>query len=79
LLAELEELRECMVGVEEECGTEAEKLVALVREASKVLMDLGLPPIREIPQVPWKAQEVLKAAGVILECLREPHAFDAGP
>jgi hypothetical protein len=32
------------------------ELAVLVREASKPLVDLRLPPIREIPQVPRKAQ-----------------------
>jgi hypothetical protein len=68
--------------VEEERVTEVEKLAALVGETSKVLVDLGLPPpppIREIPQAPRKAQEVLKVAGIILECLREAHGSDVSP
>jgi hypothetical protein len=32
------------------------ELVVLVREASKPLVDLGLPHIREIPQVPRETQ-----------------------
>jgi hypothetical protein len=75
----LEELHECMVGVEEERVTEAEKLAAPVGETSNALMDLVLPPIREIPQVPWKAWEVLKAVGIILKRLQEEHSSDAGP
>jgi hypothetical protein len=67
--------------VEEERVTEVEKLAALVGETSKVLVDLGLPPppIREIPQAPRKAQEVLKVAGIILECLQEAHGSDVSP
>jgi hypothetical protein len=66
---ELRELCEHMAGVKEECVTEAERLVALVVEASKALTDLELPPIRELPQILRKAHEVMKAAGIILERL----------
>jgi hypothetical protein len=66
VLAELKELRRVR-----EAGGSGQRDVALV--------DLGLPPIRDIPQVPMRAQEVLKAAGVILEHLREAHASGAGP
>jgi hypothetical protein len=56
LAVDLEEFHVHVAGIEEECVAEAKKLVVLVREASKALVDLGLPPIREIPQVPRKAQ-----------------------
>jgi hypothetical protein len=65
----LEELRKRMAGVDEERVVEAEKLAALVTETSRDLMDLGLPPIQEIPQVLRKAWEVLKAARIVLEHL----------
>jgi hypothetical protein len=69
LLVKLEELCELMAGVEEECVAKAEKLAALVGEASKVLVDLGLPPIRKIPHATREAREGLKEPGVILEHL----------
>jgi hypothetical protein len=74
----LEELRKRMAGVDEERVVEAEKLAALVTETSRDLMDLGLPPIQEIPQVLRKAWEVLKAARIVLEHLWEVHASGAG-
>jgi hypothetical protein len=48
---------------------EADRLEALVVEASKALVDLELPPIREEPQILMKAQEVLKVVGIIMECV----------
>jgi hypothetical protein len=50
-----------------------------VMEISNSLVDVGMLPIRYIPQLPKMAQEVLAAAGLILECLQEVHASDAGP
>jgi hypothetical protein len=51
----------------------------LVMGISNALVDLGVFPIQDIPRCPKSAQEVLAAAGLILECLREEHASDAGP
>jgi hypothetical protein len=48
LLEKLEELHEHMVGVNKEHVAKAAKLVALVKETSKALVDLRLPPIWEI-------------------------------
>jgi hypothetical protein len=45
----MEELCERMARVTEERVTEAEKLAALVEVTSKVIMDIRLPPILEIP------------------------------
>jgi hypothetical protein len=39
-----------MVRVKEERVAEAERLVALVVEASKALVDLRLPHIRDVPR-----------------------------
>jgi hypothetical protein len=44
-------------------------LVTLVRDVSKVLADLGLPPILEIPRDPCMAVDILEAVDVILERL----------
>jgi hypothetical protein len=49
LLVEMEELCERMARVTEERVTEAKKLAALVEVTSKVIMDIRLPPILEIP------------------------------
>jgi hypothetical protein len=42
---------------------------SLVRDVSKVLEDLGMPPIPGIPWGPLKAGNILEAVDVILECL----------
>jgi hypothetical protein len=74
LMAELVELPERLGGVEVECVAEAEEIMMLVADISKVLVDLGLAPIEGMSQVPNKAREVLKAADSILEHLREVRA-----
>jgi hypothetical protein len=76
LPAELEELRVWVAGVEDEHAAKAGELSALVVEASNALIDLMMIPIQDVPQHLKMAQEVLKAAGVILGRLREEHTFD---
>jgi hypothetical protein len=49
-----------------------------VRVAS-VLIDLGLLPVEDIPQLPKTAQEVLPAVALILKCLQEALDSSAGP
>jgi hypothetical protein len=44
-----------MTKVKKEHVAEAERLAALVAEASKALVDLRLPPIQEVPQIPRKS------------------------
>jgi hypothetical protein len=51
----------------------------LVRDASKVLMDLGMPPIPRMPQDPRMVDDVLEAVGSILDLLREAYASCHGP
>jgi hypothetical protein len=79
LLAELEELHACMAMVVDEHAINAGELLQLVLEISNVLVNLGMLPIQHIPQLPKMAQEVMVAASLILECLREEHASGAGP
>jgi hypothetical protein len=50
LSAELEELHESMAGIEGDRSTEGMKLSWSVREISDALVDLGVFPIRDIPQ-----------------------------
>jgi hypothetical protein len=50
--------------------------VTLVRDVSKVLVDLGMAPITEIPQDPRMASDILAAVDVILEHLKE--AYESG-
>jgi hypothetical protein len=79
LLAELEKLRARVTGVEDERAAKARKLSSLVMGTSNALVDLGALPIRDIPQLLKMAQEVLVAAGLILECFHEEHASGIGP
>jgi hypothetical protein len=58
-----------MAGVEDECVTEAGKLLKLVVDISNSLVDLGMLPIQNIPQLLKLAQEDLVVADLILECL----------
>jgi hypothetical protein len=76
---ELEELRTHATGIEDEWATEAGEPLALVVEASNALVDLGMLPMQDITQLLKTAQFIMKAVGLILECLREGHAFNAGP
>jgi hypothetical protein len=79
LLVELEELRDHVTGVENECAVEAVHLSRSVMEIFDALVDLGVFPTRGIPAQPRPAQDVLTAASLILEHLREQHASDVGP
>jgi hypothetical protein len=69
LLAELEELRARVGEVEDERSVAASELSRLVMEISNALVDLGMLPMRDIPQLLKTAQEVLAVASLILECL----------
>jgi hypothetical protein len=48
---------------------EAGQLAILVRDVSKVLVDLGMPPILGIPWDLCMAGDILEVMGVILECM----------
>jgi hypothetical protein len=75
----LAELRALMDGVESERAAEAVTLSRSVMEISNALIDLGVFPIRNIPERPQSSQDVLMAAGLILEHLREERDSRAGP
>jgi hypothetical protein len=79
LSVEPEELHEHVARVEGECAAEAVKLSQSIVEVSDALVDLGVFPIRDIPRHPMSAQDVLTAADLILEHLREEHASGVGP
>jgi hypothetical protein len=66
-------------GIEVECIAEAGRLVILVRDISKVLVDLGMPCILGIPRDPRMANDILEVMGVILERLREAYASSHDP
>jgi hypothetical protein len=56
---ELNELHVRVAGVEDERAAKARELSALVMEASNALVDLGMLPIKDIPQLQKIAQEVM--------------------
>jgi hypothetical protein len=58
-----------VAGVKDERAIETKKLLMLVMGISNTLVDLRMLPIRDIPRLMKTAQEVLAAAGLILECL----------
>jgi hypothetical protein len=76
---ELEELCECMAGVESECAAEAMQLSWSVMEISGALVNLGVFSIQGIPEHPKSAQGVLMAAGLVLEHLQEEHSSGVDP
>jgi hypothetical protein len=51
----------------------------LVRDVSKVLVDLGMPPIPEIPQDPCTSSDVLAVVDVVFERLKEAYESGHGP
>jgi hypothetical protein len=69
LSVELEEIRVRVVEVEDECATEAREMSQFILEISNALVDIGMLPIRDIPQLSNMAQEVLAVADLILEHL----------
>jgi hypothetical protein len=75
-LTEFVELRRLLQDAEADHIIEADQLATLVRDVSKVLEDLGMPPIPEIPREQRTANDVLEIVDVILECLEE--AYDSG-
>jgi hypothetical protein len=73
---ELIELRRLLQNAEADRVVEAGWLLTLVGHVSKVLEDLGMPPILGIPLDPHMAGDVLGAMDIILECMKE--AYDSG-
>jgi hypothetical protein len=63
---EFVELWRLLQNVEVDRVIEVERQATLVRDASKVLVDLGMPPILRIPRDPCTAGNVLEAVDIIL-------------
>jgi hypothetical protein len=78
-LMEFIKLHRCLKEAEVERVAEAGWLAILVRGASKVLVDLGMPPIPRIPWDPHMTDDVLEAVGTILECLWEAYSSGHDP
>jgi hypothetical protein len=75
-LMEFTELQRLRQDIEADSVIEAGRLVTLVRDVSKVLVNLGMPPIPEIPWDPRMTSDVLAAVDIILEHLKE--AYESG-
>jgi hypothetical protein len=69
MLVKQEELCARVAGVDDEHAAGARKLLMLIVGISNALVDLGMLPIRDIPELLKTTQEVLVVAGLILEHL----------
>jgi hypothetical protein len=78
-LMEFVELWRLLKDVEAARVTKAGWLAILVRDVSKVLVDLGMPPIPGIPRDPCITIDILETMGAILEHLREHYPFSHVP
>jgi hypothetical protein len=78
-LMELAEIQRCLEGAEVEHVIEAGRLVILVGEIPKVLVDLGMPPILRIPHDPRMAGNIMEAADTVLDHLREAYSSGHDP
>jgi hypothetical protein len=76
--AEPEETRMCVDGIKGERTAEAEQLSQLVVGIFNALVDLGMLPVQDIPQLLKSVCEVLTVAGLILEDLSEAQTSGAG-
>jgi hypothetical protein len=73
------ELRRLLQDAEVDHIIKAGRLETLVRDVSKVLVVLGMPPIPEILRDPRTAGDVLEVVDIILERLHEVYASGHGP
>jgi hypothetical protein len=78
-LMEFIELWRLLQDVEVDHITQVGRLATLVRDMSKVLVDLGMPPIPEIPQDPCTVGNILEVVDIILERLQEACASGHDP
>jgi hypothetical protein len=78
-LMEFIELRRLLQDAEVDRVIEAGWLAILARDVSKVLVDLGMPPIPGIPRDPRMTDNVLEAMDVILERMWEAYASGHNP
>jgi hypothetical protein len=70
------DIRRLLQDAEADCVVEAEQLATLVMDMSKVLVDLGMPPIPEISWDPCMSGDIPEVVDVIQEHLQE--AYDSG-
>jgi hypothetical protein len=79
LLLELDMAHMRLDRINDERAAEARQLSQLVVKISDVLVDLGMLPIQDIPQLLKSTPEVLPAANLILKLLQEVLDSDAVP
>jgi hypothetical protein len=79
LSAELDKTRARVDRINGEHATEAERLSHLVMEISNALVNLGMLPVQDIPQLQKSIREVLSMVGLVLEHLQEELASDTSP
>jgi hypothetical protein len=78
LSAELDKAHARVNRIDDEHATEAEQLSRQVVRIFGVLIDLGMLPIQDIPQLPKSAREVLSVVDLILKRLQEALSSGAG-
>jgi hypothetical protein len=66
-------------GVADNWDAEAERLSRQLAWVAKVLIDLGLLPIEDMPRLPQMARDALPVVTLVVECLQEVLDFGAGP
>jgi hypothetical protein len=71
LSTDLDKAHARMDRIDSEHATEAERLSWHVMQISGVLVDLGMMPVQDIPQLSKWAREVLLAGDLILKHLQE--------
>jgi hypothetical protein len=76
---ELSKACACVDMINGERAADAERLSRQVMRISHVLVDLGMLPIHDVPQLLKSAQEVLLMVYLILKCLQEALASGVGP
>jgi thioester reductase-like protein len=79
LSAELDKAHVRVDRIDGGCATEAEQLSQWVMRISNVLVNLGLLPIQDTPQLPKSAQKVMSAVDLVMKHLQEALASDIDP
>jgi hypothetical protein len=79
LLLELDMAHMRLDRINDERAAEARQLSQLVVKISDVLVDLGMLPVQDIPQLLKSTPEVLPVANLILKLLQEVLDSDAVP
>jgi hypothetical protein len=76
---ELYKARASVNKIVDDRATEVERLSRQLMQVAGILIDLGLPPIEDIPHLPKIVWDALTAVTLILECLQGALDSGAGP